>query len=67
MQLQAAAGNGAAPALIRGALGYQEVDIDRQLLAMPVGSVLSLTHQGHLLRQLHKHNSAGCAEVQASP
>jgi len=44
MHLQAAAGNGAAPALIRGALGYQEVDIDRQLLAMPVGSVLSLTH-----------------------
>lgn len=44
MHMHAAAGNGAAPALIRGALGDQEVDIDRQLLAMPVGSVLSLTH-----------------------
>ena len=55
-----------APSLIRCALGDEEVDIDRQLLAVPVSPVLGLPNQSHLLRQLHKDNSAGSAEVQAS-
>ena len=53
------------PALIAGPLSHQEVDVDRIALPMAVSPILSLAHQSHFLRQLHKDNHAGCAEVEA--
>lgn len=52
-------------AIITGALGTQEVHVDGLGLALAVGPVLRLSHQGHLVGQLHKHHDAGRTEVQA--
>ncbi len=50
-------------ALIRCASGQQEVDIDGQLLAVPVCPVLCLEQNADLIWKLHKHHGTGCSEV----
>ena len=60
---QAVPVTGHPPALVAGPLGHQEVDVDRVALPVAVGPILSLAHQSHFLRQLHKDDHAGSAEV----